>query len=78
MVMPLVLSRQNTVRASFAPASGPTGWRTPATLTVLARDGATVSVAEDDSTERPAKTQPPSTKQGLPPRRVTRQGARAA
>jgi hypothetical protein len=69
------LSREATLRASFEPASGPQGWRSPARLTVHTRDGALLSVTEDDHTERPAKTPAASTKQGEPPQRHTKEGA---
>jgi|tagenome__1003787_1003787.scaffolds.fasta_scaffold20939406_3 hypothetical protein len=74
MVMPLTLSRQNTVRGAFEPAAGPAGRRTRARLVVHTRDGV-LTVAEDDPAKRPERTPPASTKQGLPPQRFTTQGA---
>jgi hypothetical protein len=75
MVRPLRINRESVVGVAFEAEAGPAGWRTAARLVVRTSDGATVTVSEDDSTERLARTQAPSTMQGNRPEQFTREGA---
>jgi hypothetical protein len=75
MAPPVRFGRESTLRATFAPASGPAGWRSPACLAVHAKDGSVTTVVEDDPAPRSAKATAPSTKQGEPPQRHTKEGA---